>query len=182
MTNQSSSFDEKTVVAFFGKTLYSFRYILAMYYVCLAVFIVVGLAVFGVAFIEATASVFGYKMSLLSTGFKSIYIIKVLELVDMVMVVQLMYMTALAGFGLFVSQSYFNDDGKPDWLDHVTTYSLKTKLGGSIVSISGVHVLKLYLQNSVTEETLYAAAVHLSFVVALILLAVAEKILEKRTH
>ena len=46
-------------------------------------------------------------------------IIKVLELVDMTMVAQLVWVVALAGVSLFVTTSHFDkkDMKKPDWLD-----------------------------------------------------------------
>ena len=56
-------------------------------------------------------------------------IIKVLELVDMTMVAQLVWVVALAGVSLFVTTGHFDnkDVKKPDWLDHVNTYNLKLK-------------------------------------------------------
>ena len=71
-------------------------------------------------------------------------IIKVLELVDMTMVAQLVWVVALAGVSLFVTTGHFDktDMKKPDWLDHVNTYNLKLKLAFAIISISGVHALK----------------------------------------
>jgi uncharacterized protein (TIGR00645 family) len=102
---------------------------------------------------------------------KTALMIKVLEVVDLVMVSQLVWVVALAGFSLFVSSECFdsNEKSKPEWLDHVDTYSLKLKLAFSIISISGVHALRVYLENLVvTKEIVYAAAVHLIFVIAAI--------------
>lgn len=101
--------------------------------------------------------------------------IKVLEVVDLVMVSQLVWVVALAGFSLFVSSEYFDRDAKskPEWLDHVDTYSLKLKLAFSIISISGVHALRVYLENAfVTKEVMYAAVVHLIFVLSAIGIAI----------
>jgi uncharacterized protein (TIGR00645 family) len=109
--------------------------------------------------------------------------IKVLEVVDLVMVSQLVWVVALAGFSLFVSSEYFdsNEKKKPEWLDHVDTYSLKLKLAFSIISISGVHALRVYLENAaVTKEVIYAALVHLVFVLSAIGIAISMRMVRQK--
>ena len=84
---------------------------------------------------------------------KTTLIIKVLELVDMTMVAQLVWVVALAGVSLFVTTGHFDktDMKKPDWLDHVNTSNLKLKLAFAIISISGVHALKTYLSGDLSD-------------------------------
>lgn len=105
-------------------------------------------------------------------------IIKVLELVDITMVAQLVWVVALAGFSLFVTAAHFDKDDiiKPDWLDHVNTYNLKLKLAFAIISISGVHALKTYLQGGASMDMMMIAAVHVLFVLSAVGIAIAERI------
>ena len=112
-----------------GSLLYGMRFTMLFFYVGL-----VGI-IFGILgkFLLET-----YKlMSTLLFGEleKIDLIIKVLELVDMTMVAQLVWVVALAGVSLFVTTGHFDkkDMKKPDWLDHVNTYNLKLKLAFAII-------------------------------------------------
>ena len=113
-------------------------------------------------------------------------IIKVLELVDMTMVAQLVWVVALAGFSLFVTAQHFSNAAekqieKPDWLDHVNTYNLKLKLAFAIVSISGVHALKTYLQGSQNmEDVLATVMIHFLFVISAVGIAFAERLTHRK--
>lgn len=109
-------------------------------------------------------------------------IIKVLELVDMTMVAQLVWVVALAGVSLFVTTQHFDKQNikKPDWLDHVNTYNLKLKLAFAIISISGVHALKTYLSGELTLENIkvvtMVAVIHFTFVLSAIGISFAERL------
>lgn len=155
----------KSLIDSVGKLMYFARGSMAIFYVGLIWIIFVLIYKFIYITVDLTYSAVFLQIS--KTGL----LIKVLEVVDMVMVSQLVWVVALAGFSLFVSSEYFDRDAKskPEWLDHVDTYSLKLKLAFSIISISGVHALRVYLENlSVTKEVMYAALVHLIFVLSAI--------------
>lgn len=114
-------------------------------------------------------------------------IIKVLELVDMTMVAQLVWVVALAGVSLFVTTGHFDntDMKKPDWLDHVNTYNLKLKLAFAIISISGVHALKTYLSSDLSLENIQVvtmiAVIHFLFVLSAIGISFAERLTHDKT-
>jgi len=124
-----------------GSLLYGMRFTMLFFYVGLVAII---LGILGKFLLEAYKLMLTLIFGELS---KIDLIIKVLELVDMTMVAQLVWVVALAGVSLFVTTGHFdNEDAKkPDWLDHVNTYNLKLKLAFAIISISGVHALKTYL-------------------------------------
>jgi uncharacterized protein (TIGR00645 family) len=113
-------------------------------------------------------------------------IIKVLELVDMTMVAQLVWVVALAGVSLFVTTGHFDnsEQKKPDWLDHVNTYNLKLKLAFAIISISGVHALKTYLSGDLSLESIQVvtlvAVIHFTFVLCAIGISVAERLTREK--
>lgn len=114
-------------------------------------------------------------------------IIKVLELVDMTMVAQLVWVVALAGVSLFVTTGHFDakDIKKPDWLDHVNTYNLKLKLAFAIISISGVHALKTYLSGELTLDNIHVitmvAVIHFTFVLSAVGISFAERMTRDKT-
>ncbi len=163
-----------------GSMLYSMRFTMLFFYVGLVAII------FGILgkFILET-----YKLmtTLIFSDIEKIGLInKVLELVDMTMVAQLVWVVALAGVSLFVTTGHFDksDMKKPDWLDHVNTYNLKLKLAFAIISISGVHALKTYLSGELTLENIQVvtmvAVIHFTFVLSAIGISYAERL--TRSH
>jgi uncharacterized protein (TIGR00645 family) len=160
-----------------GKLMFYARGSMAIFYIGLIWIIFVLIYKFILITVDLTYSTFSSSID--KTGL----MIKVLEVVDLVMVSQLVWVVALAGFSLFVSSEYFDRDtkSKPEWLDHVDTYSLKLKLAFSIISISGVHALRVYLENvSVTKEVMYAALVHLVFVLSAIGIAISMRMVKPK--
>lgn len=158
-----------------GRAMYAFRAIMSLYFLGLVAVMLFLLK----KFVTEVAGIFSPD----KTFTKMELIIKVLEMVDMVMVAQLVWVVAMAGFSLFVTEGHFSDDTKkkPDWLDHVDTYNLKLKLAFAIVSISGVHALKTYLQGAATTETMYSVLMHLIFVVSLVGTAYAYRMTNSRS-
>ena len=165
-----------------GSMLYSMRFTMLFFYVGL-----VGI-IFGILgkFLLET-----YKLmnTLLFDDLAKIdLIIKVLELVDMTMVAQLVWVVALAGVSLFVTTGHFDktDMKKPDWLDHVNTYNLKLKLAFAIISISGVHALKTYLSGELNLENIQivvmVAVIHFTFVLSAIGISFAERLTRDTNH
>ena len=159
-----------------GSLLYGMRFMMMFFYVGLVAII------FGIL---GKFAVETYKLMntlLLGQLEKIDLIIKVLELVDMTMVAQLVWVVALAGVSLFVTTGHFDkaDMKKPDWLDHVNTYNLKLKLAFAIISISGVHALKTYLSGNLTWESTQAvtlvAVIHFTFVLSAIGISYAERL------
>lgn len=171
------------LLAGFGALLYQMRFTMLFFYVGL-----VGI-IFGILgkFMLET-----YKLmnTLLFDDLQKIdLIIKVLELVDMTMVAQLVWVVALAGVSLFVTTRHFDDKDikKPDWLDHVNTYNLKLKLAFAIISISGVHALRTYLSGDLSLESIQivtmVVVIHFTFVLSAIGISFAERLTrEKPDH
>ena len=158
-----------------GSMLYSMRFTMMFFYIGLVAII---FGILGKFLLET------YKLmsSLLFDDLQKIdLIIKVLELVDMTMVAQLVWVVALAGVSLFVTTGHFDkkDIKKPDWLDHVNTYNLKLKLAFAIISISGVHALKTYLSGDLTIENIQivtmVAVIHFTFVLSAVGISFAER-------
>lgn len=155
-----------------GAMLYQARVLMSALYIGLAGIIVLLIVRFASEVWKLAVTILFEDVS------KIALIIKTLEIVDMVMVVQLVWVVALAGFSLFVTDENFRNDeeNKPDWLSHVTTYNLKLKLAFAIISISGVHALKTYLEGAAsTEKMAITIFVHFAFVISAIGIALAER-------
>ena len=164
-----------------GSLLYGMRFTMVFFYVGLVAII---FGILGKFLVETYKLMISLWMGDLQ---KIDLIIKVLELVDMTMVAQLVWVVSLAGVSLFVTTGHFDktDIKKPDWLDHVNTYNLKLKLAFAIISISGVHALKTYLSGDLTLDSVYVvtmiAVIHFTFVLSAIGISIAERLSREKT-
>ena len=73
-------------------------------------------------------------------------ILLVLSLIDMALVGGLLVMVMLSGYENFVSQLELGDDKeKLSWLGKMDSSSLKNKVAASIVAISSIHLLRIFM-------------------------------------
>jgi uncharacterized protein (TIGR00645 family) len=177
----SQGFPLEKLLSSVGSLLYGMRFTMLFFYVGLVAIIFGILGKFLLETYKLMNTLFFNELA------KIDLIIKVLELVDMTMVAQLVWVVALAGVSLFVTTGHFDkaDIKKPDWLDHVNTYNLKLKLAFAIISISGVHALKTYLSGELNLENIKVvtmiAVIHFTFVLSAIGISYAERLTRERT-
>ena len=106
--------------------------------------------------------------------------LSVLGLIDISMVINLLVIVFIGGYSTFVSKMEFkNETDKPQWLNKINASTLKIKLIVSLVSISGVHLLKTFVDvhNIPLQDALLQIGIHLVFLVSAVLLAYADKIM-----
>jgi len=111
---------------------------------------------------------------------ESTIMLSVLGLIDISMVVNLLVIVFIGGYSTFVSKIDFdNHEDKPDWLSKVNASSLKIKLIISLVSISGVHLLKTFIDihNVPLQDALLQIGIHMVFILSALLLAYTDKIM-----
>ena len=109
----------------------------------------------------------------------SYVIVTVLSLVDIVMVANLVLLIVFAGYEIFVSKIDTSDsEDRPDWMGIVSFSDLKIKLMGTIVAISGIELLKTFVNIKAygQDEIYLRIALHLTFVVSGVLFAVMDRI------
>jgi uncharacterized protein (TIGR00645 family) len=111
----------------------------------------------------------------------------ILGLIDISMVMNLLIIVIIGGYSIFTSK--LDLDGKEDkplWLDHLDADRLKVKLSTSLASISGVHLLKTFIDiHSQTRSgelmnLRYEMGIHLVFIISALILAWIAKILDKK--
>jgi len=94
-------------------------------------------------------------------------ILKLLSLVDMALVGGLLVMVMISGYENFVSQLDI-DDGKErlSWLGKMDSSSLKMKVAASIVAISSIHLLKMFMdaKNIDDSKLMWYVIIHMTFV------------------
>lgn len=104
----------------------------------------------------------------------------ILTLVDITMVLNLLIMVIIGGYATFVSRIHLdNHEDKPDWLDKINAGTLKVKLAGALVGISGIHLLKSFIDISKkdVEQVKWQVIIHIVFLISTLALAYTEKVL-----
>ena len=96
------------------------------------------------------------------------------------MVLNLLIIVVIGGYITFVSKiSFEGHEDTPDWLSKINASSLKIKLIISLVSISGVHLLKTFMDihKIPIQDAILQIVIHLIFIISALLLAYADKIM-----
>ena len=104
----------------------------------------------------------------------------VLGLIDVVMIANLLIMVIVGGYETFVSRLDLEDHpDQPEWLSHVNAGVLKVKLATALIGISSIHLLKTFINAGHIEDRviLWQVAIHLSFLVSAIAIAVTDRIM-----
>lgn len=100
-------------------------------------------------------------------------ILSVLSLIDMAMVGGLIVMVMMSGYENFVSQLDLDGEGeKLSWLGKMDSSSLKAKIAASIVAISSIHLLKVFMDVKNTEDNklMWFVILHMTFVLSAFLM------------
>lgn len=112
--------------------------------------------------------------------------LSVLGLIDISMVMNLLVIVIIGGYSIFTSRIDFDkQEDRPHWIDHLDADRLKVKLATSLASISGVHLLKTFIDiHSETETGSFTAltfeiTIHLVFIVSALILAWIARILDR---
>ncbi len=78
-------------------------------------------------------------------------ILKMLALIDAALVASLVVMVIISGYENFVSR-FDNADGELSWLGKIDASSLKIKVASTIVAISSIHLLQVFLNSSTYDS------------------------------
>ncbi len=106
-------------------------------------------------------------------------ILIVLGLIDVVMISNLLVMVIVWGYETFVSRMGLQGHpDQPEWLWHMNSWLLKTKLAMSIVGISSVHLLRTFVDVAHYDVKSLVAqwAIHIVFILSAIAIAYINKI------
>jgi uncharacterized protein (TIGR00645 family) len=108
-------------------------------------------------------------------------ILKILALIDAALVASLVVMVIISGYENFVSR-FDNVDEKSNelsWLGKIDASSLKIKVASTIVAISSIHLLQVFLNaDKYTDSKLmWLTVIHMAFVASALLLAYIDKVM-----
>ena len=111
---------------------------------------------------------------------EEVLMLGILTLVDISMVLNLLIMVIIGGYATFVSRMHLSDhEDRPDWLEKIDAGTLKVKLAGALVGISGIHLLKSFINisNKDFEQVKWQIVIHVVFLFSTLMLAYTEKVL-----
>lgn len=116
---------------------------------------------------------------LVFTGKPQDVMLGILSLIDIVLIGNLILIVVFAGYESFVSKIGVEaHEDRPAWMGHVGFSDLKMKLIGSIVAISGIELLKAFMNTGAfsREEMAWKVGLHLTFVVSGVLFALMDRL------
>ena len=106
-------------------------------------------------------------------------VLKLLSLVDLTLVGSLIVIVMFSGYENFVSRLDIGETTeKLEWLGTHDYGALKMKVASSIVAISSIHLLKIFMNIDTTnnDKVMWYALVHLTFVISALLMAYFDKL------
>ena len=106
-------------------------------------------------------------------------ILKMLSLIDAALVASLVVMVIISGYENFVSRFDNADGNEISWLGKVDAASLKIKVASTIVAISSIHLLQVFLnvQQYTDGQLMWLTLIHLTFVISALLLAYIDRLM-----
>ena len=162
------------------KILFASRWLLAPFYLGMVLALLLVLLVFMRELIES----FTHLQGLDAEG----VILLSLSLIDLSLTGNLLLIVIFSGYENFVSKIHVGEhEDRPSWMGTVDFSGLKIKLIASIVAISGIALLRTFLplaDSGVAVEGRrigWLVAIHLTFVVSGVLLAVMDWITSRTT-
>jgi len=145
------------------------RWLLVVFYLGLAIALAIYALSFGKKLLEFITQV--WVMSDTDT------ILKILGLIDAALVASLVVMVIIAGYENFVSR-FDAHEGEVHWLGTIDVGSLKIKVASTIVAISSIHLLQVFLNSAqyTSTQLMWLTLMHMAFVVSALILAYIDRI------
>lgn len=106
-------------------------------------------------------------------------ILVTLSLIDIALVGGLIVMVMFSGYENFVSRLDVNEnDDQLGWLGKLDAGSLKNKVAASIVAISSIHLLKVFMntESIANDKILWYLLIHITFVLSAFAMGYLDKI------
>jgi uncharacterized protein (TIGR00645 family) len=153
------------------KMMYASRWVLAPVYLGMS------LALFALA-IKFFQELFHFLPMILEFN-ESELILKLLTLIDLTLVGSLTIIVMFSGYENFVSRLDLDESTeKLDWLGSHDYGSLKMKVASSIVAISSIHLLKVFMnvQTTDNDKLMWYVLIHLTMVISALLMGYLDKI------
>ncbi len=153
--------------------LFASRWLMAPFYIGLSL----SLTVLMISFLQELWHLFSSIGSITETD----VILGALSLIDLSLAGNLILIVVFSGYENFVSKFEIENRDQPDWRGSINFSMLKLKLISSIVAISGIHLLRIFMDKKPIDPTQFKwlLLTHLAFVASGVLLALMDLIAAK---
>lgn len=155
----------------FERLMYATRWIMAPIYLGLSLVLVI----LALKFFQEVIHIFPVIFAMKEVDL----ILVALTLIDLALVGGLIVMVMFSGYENFVSKLDIDEkDEKLIWLGQLDSNSLKSKVAASIVAISSIHLLKVFmgLKDTDNEKIMWYIIIHLTFVISAFMMGYLDKI------
>jgi uncharacterized protein (TIGR00645 family) len=155
------------------RIILSSRWILVAFYLGLVLALAVYAVSFALKFWKVAANVLIYDEAQM--------ILAMLGLIDAALVASLIVMVMISGYENFVSRFDDENDADVSFIGKLDSGSLKIKVASSIVAISSIHLLQVFLNADHYDNWKLGllTAIHIAFVVSALMLGLLERIMSK---
>lgn len=154
------------------KLIYASRWIMAPIYLGLSL----ALLALGIKFFQEIFHIIPIIFSMKEVEL----ILVILSLIDIALVGGLLVMVMFSGYENFVSRLDIEDGNeKLGWLGKLDSGSLKNKVAASIVAISSIHLLKVFMNTETiaNEKIQWYLLMHITFVLSAFAMGYLDKVL-----
>ena len=147
------------------------RWLLVVFYLGLTA----ALGLYAISFVKKLWEYFSHVMDLEETE----AILKILSLIDASLVASLVVMVIISGYENFVSKFDNAEGGELSFLGKIDASSLKIKVASTIVLISSIHLLQIFLNADkyTDSKIMWLTIVHMAFVLSALLLAYIDRVM-----
>jgi uncharacterized protein (TIGR00645 family) len=162
----------KSIESTIEQLIMSARWLLVVFYGGLGLALIIYAISFVVKFVKVASGVFELG--------EDEMILAMLGLIDAALVASLLVMVMISSYENYVSR-FENAATELSWLGKLDSGSLKIKVAASIVAISSIHLLQVFLNapQYPNDKIILFMALHLTFVVSALLLAYVDRISSK---
>lgn len=156
---------------FVENTLYASRWLLAPIFLGLSL----ALLALGIKFFQELVHLVPTVLEMSESDL----VLTILALVDLALVGSLLVMVMFSGYENFVSQMDIKEgDEKLSWLGKLDAGTLKLKVAASIVAISSIHLLRIFVNADKIPDNklMWYVILHMTFVVSAFIVAYMDKL------
>jgi uncharacterized protein (TIGR00645 family) len=164
----------KTAEDIFEGVLFASRWLMAPIYLGLVIALAALMVIFVRELVEELVQIWTISEQAL--------VVWILTLIDLSLAGNLLLMVIFAGYENFVSKmDVEGHPDKPQWMGRVDFSNMKLKLVASIIAISVIELLKVFMSIDTVNKTdlAWLIGIHITFVVSGVLLAVMDRLGER---
>ena len=155
---------------YFEKILFAARWLLAPVYLGLAF----ALVALGVKFFQEAVHVVMHVPEMAEADL----VLTILAMIDLSLVGSLIVMVMFSGYENFVSRIDAEGTDSLGWLGKLDAGTLKLKVATSIVAISSIHLLRIFMETKElpNDKILWYVVLHMTFVISAVLMGVMDRL------